>query len=158
MTIKAFPIRVGPSAVEDKYDQVRPLITIAKEKGYLLYDQVNELLPSELSSCDELDDELFNTFSSAGIEIIDSDQKYLRDEKPLERTGEGAEELEFDLTPGALDKTNDPVRMYGGRHRSIAPVGQPSEPLTIAAARYEGNRFFERTDIIGGRPCFSLKW
>src|SRR6478735_4940179 len=83
-----------------------------KEKGYLLYDEVNELLPSEITSSDELDD-LFNTFGSAGIEVIDSDQKYLRDDvKPIDRTGEGAEELELDLTPGALDKTNDPVRMY----------------------------------------------
>src|SRR6266481_7684855 len=98
-------------SIEEKYDEVRQLINIGKEKGYLLYDEVNELLPSEITSSDELDD-LFNTFGSAGIEVIDSDQKYLRDEKTLDRTGEGAEELELDLTPGALDKTNDPVRMY----------------------------------------------
>src|SRR5256885_7306122 len=100
-----------PLSIEEKYDEVRQLITIGKEKGYLLYDEVNELLPSEITSSDELDD-LFNTFGSAGIEVIDSDQKYLRDDKPIDRTGEGAEELELDLTPGALDKTNDPVRMY----------------------------------------------
>jgi RNA polymerase primary sigma factor len=98
-------------SIEEKYDEVRQLISIGKEKGYLLYDEVNEMLPSEITSSDELDD-LFNTFGSAGIEVIDSDQKYLRDEKTLDRTGEGAEELELDLTPGALDKTNDPVRMY----------------------------------------------
>ena len=98
-------------SIEEKYDEVRQLINIGKEKGYLLYDEVNELLPSEITSSEELDD-LFNTFGSAGIEVIDSDQKYLRDEKPIDRTGEGAEELELDLTPGALDKTNDPVRMY----------------------------------------------
>src|SRR5499425_2298237 len=98
-------------ALEEKYDEVRQLINIGKEKGYLLYDEVNEMLPSEITSSDELDD-LFNTFGSAGIEVIDSDQKYLRDEKTIDRTGEGAEELELDLTPGALDKTNDPVRMY----------------------------------------------
>ncbi len=98
-------------SIEERYDEVRQLISLGKEKGYLLYDEVNELLPSEITSSDELDD-LFNTFGSAGIEVIDSDQKYLRDEKVLDRTGEGAEELELDLTPGALDKTNDPVRMY----------------------------------------------
>src|SRR5215468_9156219 len=98
-------------SIEERYDEVRQLINIGKEKGYLLYDEVNELLPSEITSSDELDD-LFNTFGSAGIEVIDSDQKYLRDEKAIDRTGEGAEELELDLTPGALDKTNDPVRMY----------------------------------------------
>jgi RNA polymerase primary sigma factor len=98
-------------SIEEKYDEVRQLINIGKEKGYLLYDEVNELLPSEITSSDELD-ELFNTFGSQGIEVIDSDQKYLRDEKTIDRTSEGAEELELDLTPGALDKTNDPVRMY----------------------------------------------
>src|SRR6186997_1682990 len=99
-------------SIEEKYDEVRQLTNIGKEKGYLLYDEVNELLPSEITSSDELDD-LFNTFGSAGIEVIDSDQKYLRDDvKVIDRTGEGSEELELDLTPGALDKTNDPVRMY----------------------------------------------
>ena len=98
-------------SIEDKYDEVRQLINIGKEKGYLLYDEVNELLPSEITSSEELDD-LFNTFGSAGIEVLDADQMKFRDEKPFDRTAEGSEELELDLTPGALDKTNDPVRMY----------------------------------------------
>ena len=99
-----------PLSIEEKYDEVRQLIAIGKEKGYLLYDEVNELLPADITSSDELDD-LFSTFSAAGIEVVDSEQKY-REDKLLDRTGEGAEELELDLTPGALDKTNDPVRMY----------------------------------------------
>src|SRR5574338_326650 len=98
-------------SIEEKYDEVRQLINIGKEKGYLLYDEVNELLPSEITSSEELDD-LFNTFGSAGIEVLDADQMKFRDEKPFDRTAEGAEEIELDLTPGALDKTNDPVRMY----------------------------------------------
>ena len=93
-------------SIEDKYDEVRQLITIGKEKGYLLYDEVNELLRSDITSSEELDD-LFNTFGSAGIEVVDSEQKY-REEKQ----GEAGDELELDLTPGLLDKTNDPVRMY----------------------------------------------
>ncbi len=97
-------------SIEEKYDEVRQLISIGKEKGYLLYDEVNELLPSDITSSDDLDD-LFSTFGSAGIEVVDSEQKY-REDKLLDRTGEGAEELELDLTPGTLDKTNDPVRMY----------------------------------------------
>ena len=98
-------------SIEEKYDEIRQLINVGKEKGYLLYDEINEMLPSDITSAEELDD-LFNTFGSAGIEVIDSDQKYLRSEKTHDRTGEGAEEIELDLTPGALDKTNDPVRMY----------------------------------------------
>jgi RNA polymerase primary sigma factor len=99
-----------PLSIEEKYDEVRQLISLGKEKGYLLYDEVNELLPADLTSSEELDD-LFSTFGNAGIEVVDSDQKY-REDKLLDRTAEGAEELELDLTPGALDKTNDPVRMY----------------------------------------------
>ena len=54
--------------VEEKYSSVKQLIELGKEKGYLLYDEVNELLPSEITSSDELDD-LFSTFGSAGIEV-----------------------------------------------------------------------------------------
>ena len=97
-------------SIEEKYDEVRQLISIGKEKGYLLYDEVNELLPAEITSSDELDD-LFNAFGSAGIEVVDSEKTYLQ-EKQFDRTAEGSEEMELDLTPGALDKTNDPVRMY----------------------------------------------
>ncbi len=97
-------------SIEERYDEVKQLISIGKEKGYLLYDEINELLPADVTSSEDLDD-LFSTFSSAGIEVVDS-EKTFREEKQLDRTGEGAEEIELDLTPGALDKTNDPVRMY----------------------------------------------
>jgi RNA polymerase primary sigma factor len=90
-------------SIEEKYDEVRQLITMGKEKGYLLYEEVNDLLPSEISSSDELDD-IFSMFGSMGIEVVDSEQKFR--EKAEE------EGVELDLTPGTLDKTNDPVRMY----------------------------------------------
>jgi RNA polymerase primary sigma factor len=91
-------------SIEDKFDEVQQLIIIGKEKGYLLYDEVNDLLRADITSADELDD-LFSTFGSAGIEVVDSEAKF-REEK-----AEG-DDLELDLTPGTLDKTNDPVRMY----------------------------------------------
>jgi len=91
-------------SIEEKYDEVRQLITMGKEKGYLLYEEVNDMLPSEISSSDELDD-IFSMFGSMGIEVVDSEQKY-------REKSEGEEGTELDLTPGALDKTNDPVRMY----------------------------------------------
>ena len=97
-------------SIEEKYDEVRQLISIGKEKGYLLYDEVNELLPADITSSDELDD-LFSTFGNAGIVVVDSEEKY-REVKLLDRTGEGAEDIELDLSPSAIDKTNDPVRMY----------------------------------------------
>jgi RNA polymerase primary sigma factor len=76
---------------------------MGKEKGYLLYEEVNDLLPSDLGSSDELDD-IFSMFGSMGIEVVDSEQKF--------REKSEEEGVELDLTPGALDKTNDPVRMY----------------------------------------------
>ena len=97
-------------SIEEKYDEIRQLIILGKEKGYLLYDEVNDLLPAELTSSEEFDD-LFNALGSAGIEVVDSEHKY-REEKLLTRRGEGSEEVELDLTPSAIDKTNDPVRMY----------------------------------------------
>jgi RNA polymerase primary sigma factor len=96
-------------SIEEKYDEVRQLINVGKEKGYLLYDEVNEMLPSEITSSEELDD-LFNAFGSAGIEVVDSDKAY-RGDKDFDRDG-SEDGPELDLTPGALDKTNDPVRMY----------------------------------------------
>src|SRR2546428_4905356 len=77
---------------------------MGKEKRYLLYEEVNDRLPSEISSSDELDD-IFSMFGSMGIEVVDSEQKF-------REKAEGEEGAELDLTPGALDKTNDPVRMY----------------------------------------------
>src|SRR5438876_11826670 len=141
-------------SIEEKYDEVRQLINIGKEKGYLLYDEVNELLPSEITSSDELDD-LFNTFGSAGIEVIDSDQKYLRDDaKPIDRTQEGAEELELDLTPGALDKTNDPVRMYR-REMGTVPLLTREGEVEIARRIERGKlaviKSISRTPIIAKR-------
>ncbi len=97
-------------SLEEKYDEVRQLVEIGKEKGYLLYDEVNELLPHEITTSDELD-ELFTAFGNAGIEVVDSEQKY-RENKLLDRRGEGSDDVELDLTPSAIDKTNDPVRMY----------------------------------------------
>ena len=97
-------------SLEEQYDEVRQLIEIGKEKGYLLYDEVNELLPADITKSDDLD-ELFTAFGNAGIEVVDSEQKY-RERKLLDRRGEGSDDIELDLTPSAIDKTNDPVRMY----------------------------------------------
>ena len=95
-------------SIEERYDELRQLITQGKAKGYLLYDEVNEILPSEVTSSEELD-ELFNAFGSAGIEIVETDKAY-RDDRGVEREDGGGQGL--DLTPGTLEKTNDPVRMY----------------------------------------------
>ena len=57
-------------AIEEKYDQVRQLITMGKERGYLLYDEVNDILPAEVHSSDEIDD-LLSTFERHGIDVFE---------------------------------------------------------------------------------------
>ena len=51
--------------IEDKYDQVMELIALGKEKGYLLYDEVNELLPADISNSEEIED-ILATFWDGG--------------------------------------------------------------------------------------------
>ena len=97
-------------SIEEKYDEIRQLIIIGKEKGYLLYDEVNEVLPADLTSSQDLDD-LFNIFGNAGIDVVDSEQKYLG-EKVVDRRSEGAGDAENAAPPTGVDKTSDPVRMY----------------------------------------------
>ena len=97
-------------SLEDKYEEVKQLIDLGKEKGYLLYDEVHDLLPGNVTSSQELD-EMFALFRAQGIEVIDTEPKATTTEK-LGFERESNEEPSLDLTPGVLDKTNDPVRLY----------------------------------------------
>ena len=97
--------------IEDKYDQVMELIALGKEKGYLLYDDVNELLPSDISNSEEIED-ILATFGTAGIEVIEESPKLPSEQKRDAKLDERHEDTELDLSPGSLEKTNDPVRMY----------------------------------------------
>ncbi len=89
-------------SIEERYDEARQAITMGKEKGYLLYEEVNDMLPGDITSSGELED-IFSMFGSMGIEVVDSEHKMREKEE---------EGTELDLSPGTLDKTNDPVRMY----------------------------------------------
>ena len=94
--------------MEDKFDdEIQNLIEVGKEKGYLTYGDVNEMLPDEIGSADDLDD-LITTIGTQGIDLLDG-PKFPGD-KDFEL--EEGEDVELDLTPGTLEKTNDPVRMY----------------------------------------------
>ncbi len=98
-------------ALDDKYEDIKKLIDTGKEKGYLTYDQVNDLIPHDVHSPEDLDD-LLTTIGTQGIDVLEGpklpssalDKKFDDDEL--------GEDVELDLTPGALEKTNDPVRMY----------------------------------------------
>ncbi len=105
-------------ALEEKYDQVRQLIAMGKERGYLLYDEVNDILPPEVHSSEEIDD-LLSTFERYGIDVyedLSSAKAALAASDSTEvlevKEEVSSEDGELDLTPGTLEKTNDPVRMY----------------------------------------------
>ncbi|HEY1500815.1 MAG TPA: RNA polymerase sigma factor RpoD [Acidobacteriaceae bacterium] len=98
-------------AIEDKYDaDIQKLIDAGKEKGYLTYNEVNDLLPGDMNSPDDLDD-LITTIGTQGIDILEGGPKIAGTERDDFEPEEG-EDVELDLTPGTLEKTNDPVRMY----------------------------------------------
>ncbi len=97
-------------AIEDKYEEdIQKLIDTGKEKGYLTYNEVNDLIPGDLHSPDDLDD-LITTIGTQGIDISEDGPKFGADK--FDPDAEDSEDVELDLTPGTLEKTNDPVRMY----------------------------------------------
>jgi RNA polymerase primary sigma factor len=108
-------------ALEEKYEQMRQLITLGKDRGYLLFDEVNDILPPEVDSPEEIND-LLSTLERYGITVYED----LAAALAASATAEASEtlepevkeepapdqEVELDLTPGVFDKTNDPVRIY----------------------------------------------
>jgi RNA polymerase primary sigma factor len=97
-------------AIEDRFeDDIQKLIDTGKEKGYLTYNEVNDLIPGDLHSPDDLDD-LITTIGTQGIDISEDGPKFGADK--FDPDAEEGEDVELDLTPGTLEKTNDPVRMY----------------------------------------------
>jgi len=101
------------AAEEKEYeDDLDKIIDTGKEKGYLTYGEVNDLLPGDITSPDDLDD-LLTTINTQGIDVLNPDSKFgAGDDKFAPEAGEESEDVELDLTPGQLEKTNDPVRMY----------------------------------------------
>ncbi len=97
----------------DKYeDDIDKLIDTGKEKGYLTYGEVNDLLPGDITTPDDLDD-LMTTINTQGIDVLSGESKFGSDRDKYEpEAGEESDDVELDLSPGTLEKTNDPVRMY----------------------------------------------
>lgn len=62
-----------PELMEEKYDKVRGLISLGKERGYLLYDELNDVLPDEVRSSEEIDG-LLSTLERYGIDLYETQQ------------------------------------------------------------------------------------
>jgi len=96
-------------AIDDKFeDDIHSLIDVGKEKGYLTYGDVNEMMPDEMATSPDDIDDLITTIGTQGIDLLDGPK--FGGDKDFEL--EEGEDVELDLTPGTLEKTNDPVRMY----------------------------------------------
>ena len=105
-------MRIAVAEELDKYEEdIDKMIDTGKEKGYLTYGEVNDLLPGDVTTPDDLDD-LLTTINTQGIDVLSGDSKYDGRDKYEPEAGEESEDVELDLTPGTLEKTNDPVRMY----------------------------------------------
>jgi RNA polymerase primary sigma factor len=123
-------------AIDEKYtDDVQKLLDMGKEKAFLTYDDINQELPEGLVSPDDIE-EIFATLGAEGIVISDSEEKFLDSaaaasgaDKKLDEIAE--EELELDLSPGTLDKTNDPVRLYL-REMGVVPLLTREGEVAIA--------------------------
>ncbi|MBI3615592.1 MAG: RNA polymerase sigma factor RpoD [Candidatus Omnitrophica bacterium] len=106
-----------------RLDELKKLIALGKEKGRLTYEEVNNLLPEEVTSSEEID-EILTILGNENIEIVDSEEstkegasKEEKEEKEEEKEQESAEEpqeekVEEEVEVSRTAPVDDPVRMY----------------------------------------------
>ncbi len=100
---------------------ITKLIHAGKEKGYLTYNEADDLIPHDVHSPEDLDD-LLTTIGTQGIDVLDGQPKLPSAlEKKLENEVETGDDVELNLAAGALEKTNDPVRIYL-REMGVVPL------------------------------------
>jgi len=130
-------------AIEEKYVQVRHLVAIGKERGYLLHDEINDILPAEVHSSEEID-EVLSAFDSYGIGVYEDADSAQGARDVAEVTDFGVIELkerlpvedgELDLTAGTIEKTSDPVRLYLREMGTVPLLTRESE--VVLAKRFE---------------------
>ena len=138
--------------------EVKKLITIGKEKGFLTYDELNSTLPAEVVSSDQFGS-IMAMFGEMDIEIIEAADGEQIQKRSEGEAGEEAEEVEsdaeeendkaIDLTPGALSRTDDPVRLYLKEMGSVALLSREGE-IEIAKRIEEGKN--DIASVIYGMP------
>ena len=133
------PMKERLDSTAEKYEGMKELITLGREKGYLLYDEVNSVLPDHITSSKDLDS-IFSLFGDAGIEVIDS-EKALEVGKQKTRSQEPEEERvqKPDPAVGSLEKTDDPVRMYLREMGTVPLLTWPGE-VEIAKRMEKGKK------------------
>jgi len=131
-------------AKKTSMEEVQQLIDLGKEKGYLTYDEVNDLLPPDMVSSDQLDD-VMSMFGEMDIEVVDSEQKIaLRKDQGLdEESGDEEEDEESEFEAGVLGRTSDPVRMYLREMGQVSLLTREGE-VEIAKRIEEGEALVTR--------------
>ena len=128
-------------------DEVKKLISLGEEKGFLTYDDVNEMLPSDIVSSDQID-EIIMLFGEKNIDIIDTDKgEKIILKKTVDEVAETKEEEEDELLallPGTA-RTGDPVKMYL-REMGLVSLLNRDEEVEIAKKIEEGE--WEITDAV----------
>ncbi|HYB43537.1 MAG TPA: sigma-70 family RNA polymerase sigma factor, partial [Candidatus Methylomirabilis sp.] len=126
-------------ADEPRIEELDKLIAKGKQKGFLTYDEVNDALPSDVVSLDQLDD-IMLMFGSMDIELVDS-TKGVRLPSEIETPPEPDEDeptdRRIDLTPGPVGRTEDPVRLYLREMGKVSLLTREGE-ITLAKRIEEG--------------------
>ncbi|MCP9460567.1 MAG: RNA polymerase sigma factor RpoD [Nitrospira sp.] len=139
--------------------EVKKLIALGKEKGFLTYDELNSTLPAEFVSSDQFGN-IMTMFGEMDIEIVDgADGDRIRKRPDNGEIGDESEEVELepeeenekpiDLSPGALSRTDDPVRLYLKEMGSVALLSREGE-IEIAKRIEEGKK--DIASVIYGMP------
>jgi RNA polymerase primary sigma factor len=120
--------------------EVKKLIDLGKEKGYLTYDDVNDMLPAEVVSPDQIDD-VMSIFGEMDIEVVDSNQRVTLGGagEELAEEEEEEKELDNDVDGDVVGKTGDPVRMYLREMGTVSLLSREGE-VEIAKKIEEGEK------------------
>ena len=92
---------------------IKKMMARAKKRGVITYDELNEALPQDQMSSEQIED-VMSALSEMGVNIVESDDG--EDEEPetdsAEEPGEGGETFVVEKKKETVDRTDDPVRMY----------------------------------------------
>lgn len=125
-------------AKEIPSDEFKKLLSLGAEKGFLTYDDVNDMLPPDVNSSDQIDD-IIMLFGEKNIDIIDTEQgEKLVVKKPVEDVLPSKFAEALTLVPGA-GKTGDPVKMYLREMGLVSLLSREGE-VEIAKKIEEGAR------------------
>src|SRR5881396_298635 len=117
---------------KDRDDVMDRLLQLGGDKKFLSYDDLNRELPENVVSPDDIEDVL-QKLDASNIHVADSDERLIEQAATIAADDEesGDDELELDLSAGALEKTNDPVRLYL-REMGVVPLLTREGEVAIA--------------------------